>query len=119
MHLRYLLPGLGFLVLAVGLGVGLTLKPREIPSALIGKPVPEFDLPAVEGRDGGLSSADLKTGTPVLVNVFASWCGPCRQEHPLFMELARTTDFTITRSSSDPPKRRCSVSTLIALAPPV
>lgn len=95
MHLRYLLPGLGFLVLAVGLGVGLTLKPREIPSALIGKPVPEFDLPAVEGRDGGLSSADLRTGTPVLVNVFASWCGPCRQEHPLFMELARTTDFTI------------------------
>ena len=95
MHLRYLLPGLGFLVLAVGLGVGLTLKPREIPSALIGKPVPEFDLPAVEGRDGGLSSADLRTGMPVLVNVFASWCGPCRQEHPLFMELARTTDFTI------------------------
>jgi cytochrome c biogenesis protein CcmG/thiol:disulfide interchange protein DsbE len=95
MHLRYLLPGLGFLLLAVGLGVGLTLKPREIPSALIGKPVPEFDLPAVEGRDGRLSSADLRTGTPVLVNVFASWCGPCRQEHPLFMELARTTDFTI------------------------
>lgn len=95
MHLRYLLPGLGFLVLAVGLGVGLTLKPREIPSALIGKPVPEFDLPAVEGRDGGLSSADLRMGTPALVNVFASWCGPCRQEHPLFMELARTTDFTI------------------------
>ncbi len=95
MRLRYLLPALGFLVLAVGLGVGLTLKPREIPSALIGKPVPEFSLPAVEGRDGGLSTADLQTGTPVLVNVFASWCGPCRQEHPLFMELAHTTDFKI------------------------
>ena len=95
MRLRYLLPALGFLVLAVGLGVGLTLKPREIPSALIGKPVPEFALPAIEGRDVGLSTADLQTGTPVLVNVFASWCGPCRQEHPLFMELARTTDFKI------------------------
>lgn len=95
MQLRYLLPALGFLVLAVGLGVGLTLKPREIPSALIGKSVPEFALPAIEGREGGLTTADFRTGTPVLVNVFASWCGPCRQEHPLFMELARTTDFTI------------------------
>jgi len=95
MRLRYMLPAIAFLVVAVGLGVGLTLKPREIPSALIGKPVPEFSLPAVEGRTGGLATADLKIGTPVLVNVFASWCGPCRVEHPLFMELARTTDVTI------------------------
>ncbi len=95
MRLRYLLPAIAFVVVAVGLGVGLTLKPREIPSALIGKPVPEFSLPAVEGRTGGLTTADLKTGSPVLVNVFASWCGPCRVEHPLFMELARTNDVTI------------------------
>ena len=95
MRLRYLLPAIAFLVVAVGLGVGLTLKPREIPSALIGKPVPEFSLPAVEGRTGSLATADLKIGTPVLVNVFASWCGPCRVEHPLFMELARTADVTI------------------------
>lgn len=95
MKLQYLLPVAGFLVLAVGLGVGLTLKPREIPSALIGKPVPAFELPPVQGRTAGLSTADLRQGKPVLVNVFASWCGPCRQEHPLFMELARTTDIQI------------------------
>ncbi len=95
MRLRYLIPVLGFVVLFIGLAVGLTLKPREIPSALIGRPVPVFDLAPVKGRSIGLSTADLKLGTPVLVNVFASWCVPCRQEHPLFMELARTTDFKI------------------------
>ena len=75
-----------FLVLAVLLGIGLTLNPREIPSPLIGKPVPEFSLPPVKGRTLGLSSADLK-GEVSLVNVFASWCTACRAEHPLFMEL--------------------------------
>jgi len=95
MRLRFVLPIAIFAALAVALAVGLTLKPREIPSALIGKPVPVFDLPAVEGRTAGLSTRDLQTGQPVLVNVFASWCGPCRQEHPLFMELARTTDIPI------------------------
>jgi cytochrome c biogenesis protein CcmG/thiol:disulfide interchange protein DsbE len=67
--------------------------PSAIPSALIDKPVPEFSLPALEGlnRDGapvpGLSTADLK-GRVSLVNIFASWCGPCRQEHPFLEQLA-------------------------------
>src|SRR3546814_20341704 len=64
----------------------LTRNPRKIPSALVGKPVPAFDLPAVEGRSAGLSTADLAGEVP-LVNVFASWCTACREEHPLFMEL--------------------------------
>lgn len=89
MKLKFLLPIALFVVLAVALGVGLTLNPREIPSALIGKPVPEFSLPPVQGRTAGLSSADLKQGEMVLVNVFASWCVPCREEHPLLMDLAR------------------------------
>lgn len=78
-----------FAVIAVALGIGLQLKPSEIPSALIGKPVPEFALPAVQGTDKGLSSADLK-GQVSIVNVFASWCVPCRVEHPLWEEVAAT-----------------------------
>jgi cytochrome c biogenesis protein CcmG/thiol:disulfide interchange protein DsbE len=66
---------------------GLTRDPSNLPSALNGKPVPDFDLPPVQGRLLGLSSADLK-GEVSLVNVFASWCVACRAEHPLFMKLA-------------------------------
>ncbi|MBI2959715.1 MAG: DsbE family thiol:disulfide interchange protein [Betaproteobacteria bacterium] len=77
-----------FAVIGVFLAIGLTLNPREVPSPLIGKPVPEFSLPPVKGRTLGLSSADLR-GEVSLVNVFASWCVACREEHPLWMELAR------------------------------
>lgn len=80
------LPLLVFLGLAVIFGIGLTLNPRDIPSPLIGKLVPEFSLPPVKGRLLGLSSADLR-GEVSLVNVFASWCTACRAEHPLLMEL--------------------------------
>lgn len=62
--------------------------PSIIPSALIGRAVPDFALPPVQGRSLGLSSVDL-SGEVSLVNVFASWCIPCRQEHPVFMRLAR------------------------------
>lgn len=89
MRLGYVTPLALFAVLAVALGVGLTLKPRDIPSALIGEPVPTFDLPPVAGRELGLASADLKGGEVVLVNVFASWCVACRIEHPLLMALSR------------------------------
>lgn len=78
-----------FAGIAVVLGIGLTLNPREVPSPLIGKPVPTFSLPPVQGRALGLSSADLK-GEVSLVNVFASWCVACREEHPLLLELKQT-----------------------------
>ena len=58
-----------------------------LPSAMIDKPVPEFDLAPIEGRKSGLKSGDLKSGLS-LVNVWASWCPPCRVEHPFLMELA-------------------------------
>lgn len=76
------------IALAVGafLMIGLNLKPSEIPSALVGKPVPDFDLPPIDNRPPGLATGDL-TGEVSLVNVFASWCISCRVEHPLFMEL--------------------------------
>lgn len=84
--LVFLLPVLVFLGIAVFLGIGLTLNPREIPSPLIGKSVPDFSLPPVRGRTLGLSTGDLK-GKVSLVNVFASWCTACREEHPLLMRL--------------------------------
>jgi cytochrome c biogenesis protein CcmG, thiol:disulfide interchange protein DsbE len=86
--LGYLIPIGLFLVVAVFLGVGLLLNPRIIPSALIDKPVPNFNLPPIDASSPGLSSEDLK-GKVQVVNVFASWCGPCRVEHPLLMELKR------------------------------
>lgn len=85
-RLTALVPLAVFLVAGVFLAIGLTLNPREVPSPLINKPVPEFALPPVQGRMLGLSSADLN-GEVSLVNVFASWCVACRAEHPLLMEL--------------------------------
>lgn len=83
----FVAPVVVFAVLAIALGWGLTRNPQEIPSALIGKTVPEFALPPVQGRTLGLAAADLR-GEVSLVNVFASWCTACRYEHPLFMEIA-------------------------------
>lgn len=82
----YLIPAVAFIALAIVLGWGLTRNPSEIPSALIGKPVPAFALPPVRGRSLGLSGLSLR-GEVSLVNVFASWCVPCRAEHPLLMRL--------------------------------
>jgi cytochrome c biogenesis protein CcmG/thiol:disulfide interchange protein DsbE len=93
-RMAFALPVAVFVIVAVGLGIGLTRNPQEIPSALIGKPVPEFSLPPVQGRRLGLSRADLQ-GEVSLVNVFASWCTVCRYEHPLFMQLEEEGDVPI------------------------
>lgn len=61
----------------------------DLPSALIGKPVPQFALPPITGRADGFSTADLK-GRVALINIFASWCVPCRAEHPVISELSRS-----------------------------
>jgi cytochrome c biogenesis protein CcmG/thiol:disulfide interchange protein DsbE len=67
--------------------------PSTLPSALLGKPVPQFTLPPIEGLTGGaaegFSQSDLASGTPTIVNVWASWCVPCHDEHPLLMALAK------------------------------
>ena len=86
-RLTFLLPVMIFVVVAIALGIGLTRDPQDLPSALIGKTVPAFSLPPVQGRSLGLASSDLEGGVS-LVNVFASWCTACRYEHPLFMRLA-------------------------------
>lgn len=79
-------PVVVFAGLAVALAWGLTRDAKVLPSALIDKPVPEFALPPVQGRTLGLASADLKSEVS-LVNVFASWCLPCKAEHPFWMDL--------------------------------
>jgi cytochrome c biogenesis protein CcmG/thiol:disulfide interchange protein DsbE len=85
-RLLYLIPVLVFGAVGIGLAVGLTRDPGTLPSALLDQPVPEFELPGLEGGNG-LSSEDL-SGRVSLVNVFASWCVPCRVEHPVLMRLA-------------------------------
>lgn len=93
-QLLYAAPVVGFAGVTVALGWGLTRDPHVLPSALIGRPVPEFSLPPVQGRTRGLSSTDLR-GEVSLVNVFASWCTACRLEHPLFMAIARAGEVPI------------------------
>ena len=87
-RLWVLLPLAGFLALAILFAIRLNAgDPSRIPSALLNKPLPEFSLPSIEEGGAGLSSADLSKGVYVL-NIWGSWCGPCRLEHPLLMRLA-------------------------------
>ncbi len=86
--MRYLIPIGVFLVLGGFFFVGLQLDPSEVPSPLIGKTAPAFDLPELKDLEQRVSDADLK-GRPTLLNVWATWCGGCRQEHEMLMQLAK------------------------------
>jgi len=81
-------PLAGFVALALLLGVGLKLKPREVPSPFIGKAAPAFSLPRLGDESRPLTPADMQ-GRVWVLNVWASWCAPCREEHPLLVALAR------------------------------
>jgi cytochrome c biogenesis protein CcmG/thiol:disulfide interchange protein DsbE len=87
-RLLYLLPLVVFLVLTAYLAV--SLRPghdiHELPSAMIEKPAPAFDLAGLGGS--GKLALDALKGHPFVINFFASWCVPCRVEHPLLMRLA-------------------------------
>jgi cytochrome c biogenesis protein CcmG/thiol:disulfide interchange protein DsbE len=94
---RFLIPLGLFLGLAVFLAVGLTRDPRELPSPLVGRPAPTFDLPRLAPQKMGgerFAPADMK-GQVWLLNVWASWCVSCRQEHPVLLELARRGDLPL------------------------
>jgi cytochrome c biogenesis protein CcmG/thiol:disulfide interchange protein DsbE len=86
--MRYLIPLAVFAVMVVFLAIGLTLDPKEVPSPFIGKPAPAFVLPQVADAGATLGHDDLK-GRVGLLNVWASWCVSCRQEHPVLMQLAK------------------------------
>lgn len=89
---RVLIPLAAFAVFAAVvavLGVGLTLDPREVPSPLIGKPAPAFTLPQLGYPDRTISKQDM-LGKVWLLNVWASWCVSCREEHSTILALARS-----------------------------
>lgn len=83
---KYLVPLIMFVALGLLLAYGLNLDPRRIPSPLIGKPVPEFDLPSVTDPAHKVSRDSL-LGRVYLLNVWASWCVACREEHPFLVVL--------------------------------
>lgn len=85
---RFLLPLSVFIVLAGFLYVGLGLNPREVPSPLIDKPAPAFRVAQLHDAAQSIGPEDLR-GKVWLLNVWASWCVSCRQEHPLLVELAK------------------------------
>ena len=86
------------LAILLGLGAafywGLWNDDEPLSSTLIGNPVPAVDLPPIDGRNDGLATADL-TGEVSIVNVWASWCGPCRLEHPNLLKLAEDEDIDL------------------------
>jgi cytochrome c biogenesis protein CcmG, thiol:disulfide interchange protein DsbE len=86
--MRYIWPFVAFMVLAGFLYVGLGLNPHEVPSPLINKPAPAFTLPQLHDPAKQFASQDMN-GKVWLLNVWASWCVSCREEHPVLMALAR------------------------------
>jgi cytochrome c biogenesis protein CcmG, thiol:disulfide interchange protein DsbE len=91
---KYLTPLAIFLVLAGFLGYGLNLNPREVPSPLIDKPAPAFRA-ALLAEPGKSVSRDDLLGKTWILNVWASWCAPCREEHPLWVDYAKRSPVPI------------------------
>ncbi len=109
---RHFLPLAIFAALIVLLGVGLTLNPREVPSPLVGKPAPHFELPQLHQPAKTFSQKDM-IGKVWLLNVWASWCVSCREEHPVLLDLAKSglvpifgLDYKDTREEGLPWLRR-------------
>jgi len=85
---KFLIPIAVFALLGLLLAYGLKLDPRKIPSPLVDKPLPAFALPTLENPARTVGKEDFR-GQVVLINVWASWCAACKQEHPVLMQMAR------------------------------
>jgi cytochrome c biogenesis protein CcmG/thiol:disulfide interchange protein DsbE len=85
---KFIVPFGLFAVLGVFLYVGLQRDPSYVPSPLIGKPAPQFSLPSLYDTSYPVATSELQ-GRPWVLNVWGTWCGGCRQEHPVLMEIAR------------------------------
>jgi cytochrome c biogenesis protein CcmG/thiol:disulfide interchange protein DsbE len=89
MKVKFLLPLLLFIVLVIFLAIGLNRDPQEVPSPLINKPAPAFEIPQLSEAKQSFSPASMK-GQVWILNVWASWCVACREEHPVLVELAKS-----------------------------
>lgn len=89
-RLIYVVPVLAFAVLAYILFKSLIAPPpSDLPSVLVGKPAPDIVLPPLDARTKGFGAADFRNNDVTVVNVFASWCAPCREEAPTLAEIGR------------------------------
>jgi cytochrome c biogenesis protein CcmG/thiol:disulfide interchange protein DsbE len=86
---RYLIPLTVFAILVIFLAIGLGHDPREVPSPLINKPAPAFQLAQLEDPTRTFSASEMR-GKVWLLNVWASWCAACRDEHPVLLDLSRS-----------------------------
>ena len=91
---KFIVPFGLFALLAVFLYIGLHRDPSYVPSPLIGKQAPEFTLPSLQDPAYPVSSKDL-AGRPWVLNVWGTWCAGCRQEHPVLLQIARSTSVPI------------------------
>jgi cytochrome c biogenesis protein CcmG/thiol:disulfide interchange protein DsbE len=91
---RFLIPLALFLVLVAFLAVGLDLKPREVPSPLVDRPAPAFELARLDDPAQAVRLEDLR-GQVWLLNVWASWCVACLDEHPVLLEFSRSSPVPI------------------------
>ena len=89
MKAKFLIPLLLFIILVVFLAIGLNRDPHEVPSPLINKPAPAFDIAQLEQPNKNFSPVSMK-GQVWILNVWASWCVACREEHPVLVELANS-----------------------------
>ena len=91
---KFIVPFGLFALLGVFLYIGLHRDPSYVPSPLIGKPAPDFTLPSLQDPAYPVSSKDL-AGRPWVLNVWGTWCAGCRQEHPVLLQIARSTSVPI------------------------